>query len=130
MNYRISHPTKQLFGSTNLTASKSESNRALIIQALCCERFEIQNLATGEDTQILQQTLDSFIKNPNSEISYNVGASGTAMRFLTAFFATKTGTSILTGTERMKKRPIGILVNALRELGADIDYLEEEGFPP
>lgn len=130
MKYRISHPTKKLIGNINLTASKSESNRALIIQALCSERFEIQNLAKADDTVVLQQILNSQLLIHDSELTYDVGASGTAMRFLTAFFATKTGTRILTGSERMKKRPIGILVNALRELGATIEYLEEDGFPP
>ena len=130
MKYRISHPTKKLIGSINLNASKSESNRALIIQALCNERFEIENLATAEDTVVLQQILASVTNNSNSKIPYDVGASGTAMRFLTAFFAIKSGTRILTGSERMKKRPIGVLVDALRQLGASIEYLEEEGFPP
>ena len=107
MKYRISHPTKKLIGNINLTASKSESNRALIIQALCSERFEIQNLAKADDTVVLQQILNSQLSTPDSELTYDVGASGTAMRFLTAFFATKKGTRILTGSERMKKRPIG-----------------------
>ncbi len=154
MKYRISHPTKKLFGSIELTASKSESNRALIIQALCGDRFEIKNLATAEDTVILQQILNSQSeifpykplsldappalthvntqgdRNSQGEFLYDVGASGTAMRFLTAFFSTKPGTHILTGTERMKKRPIGILVEALRDLGATIEYMEKDGFPP
>ncbi len=130
MKYRISKATKKLHGSIGLTASKSESNRALIIQALCSERFEINNLATAEDTVVLQKILNIAASKPHSGLRYDVGASGTAMRFLTAFFATKAGTTILTGSERMKKRPIGILVNALRDLGANIEYLEEEGFPP
>ena len=130
MKYRISHPTKKLQGCIELTASKSESNRALIIQALCNDKFEIKNLATAEDTVILQQILNSESQHPNSESLYNVGASGTAMRFLTAFLSTKNGTHILTGSERMKKRPIGILVDALRTLGASIEYMEQDGFPP
>jgi 3-phosphoshikimate 1-carboxyvinyltransferase len=130
MKYRISHPTKKLHGSIELTASKSESNRALIIQALCDEKFEIKNLATADDTVVLQQILNSEFQHPNSETTYDIGASGTAMRFLTAFLSTKNGTHILTGSERMKKRPIGILVDALRELGASIEYMEQEGFPP
>ncbi|OFY84964.1 MAG: 3-phosphoshikimate 1-carboxyvinyltransferase [Bacteroidetes bacterium RIFCSPLOWO2_12_FULL_35_15] len=130
MKYRISHPTKKLSGSLTLTASKSESNRALIIQALCRERFEIKNLALAQDTQTLQQILERSINDPYSSVPYNVGAGGTTMRFLTAYFSTKLGTHILTGSERMKKRPIGILVDALRQLGANIEYMEEEGFPP
>lgn len=131
MKYRISHPTKKLLGSIELTPSKSISNRALIIQSLCAEKFEIKNLATAEDTLVLKQILSSEINNTEpSEKTYDIGASGTAMRFLTAVFSTKKGTHILTGTPRMKKRPIGVLVNALRDLGAHIEYLEEEGFPP
>lgn len=130
MNYRISHPTKKLQGSIELTASKSESNRALIIQALCSEKFEIKNLAAAQDTSTLSKILNSPPPAPNSTVTHDVGAAGTTMRFLTAYFSTKPGTIILTGSDRMKKRPIGILVNALRELGASIEYLEEEGYPP
>lgn len=130
MKYRISHPTKELHGSIDLTPSKSESNRALIIQALCTEKFEIKNLATAEDTLVLKQILNSVVTNPKAGTTYDVGASGTAMRFLTAFFSTKPGIHILTGSNRMKNRPIGILVNALRDLGAVIEYLGEDGFPP
>ncbi len=125
MSYTISHPTKKIIGTVSLTASKSESNRALIIQALCSEKFEIKNVATAQDTV----TLNKILQAPNSEL-LNVGAGGTTMRFLTAYFSTKIGTRILTGSERMKKRPIGILVKALRDLGAQIEYIEEEGFPP
>ncbi|MGQ0828573.1 MAG: 3-phosphoshikimate 1-carboxyvinyltransferase [Bacteroidota bacterium] len=130
MNYRISHPTKKLQGSIELTASKSESNRALIIQALCLEKFEINNLAAAQDTQTLQRILTSVTNLPQSNHTHDVGAAGTTMRFLTAFFSTKPGVHILTGSDRMKKRPIGILVNALRDLGATIEYMEEEGYPP
>lgn len=129
MNYRISHPTKKLQGSITLTASKSESNRALIVQALCSEKFEIENLAAAEDTRILAEILNKPLAE-NSEVTYDVGPAGTTMRFLTAYFSTKKGTYILTGSDRMKKRPIGILVDALCDLGADIEYLEEYGFPP
>lgn len=130
MKYRISHPTKKLIGSIELTASKSESNRALIIQALCKEKFEINNLALAEDTRVLQQILEaSRVPHPTALI-HDVGAAGTTMRFLTAYFATRSGTHVLTGSRQMKKRPIGILVNALRHFGASIEYLLEEGFPP
>src|ERR1019366_1346887 len=131
MSYRISHPTKILKGEIELTASKSESNRALIIQALCEDKFEIKNLATAEDTRVLKEILSAVKSNTSSDIqTYDVGAAGTTMRFLTAFLATQNGTYILTGSERMKKRPIKILVDALRDLGANIEYMEEEGFPP
>lgn len=129
MKYAISHPSKKLIGSITLTASKSESNRALIIQALNKEKFDIHNLATAEDTRVLQGILNDA-STSNSNRIYDVGAAGTAMRFLTAYFSTQAGTHILTGSERMKNRPIGVLVNALRDLGADITYLEKEGYPP
>lgn len=129
MKYRISHPIKKLQGEITLTASKSESNRALIIQALCSEKFEINNLAAANDTVVLQQILKAA-QNAGTERVYNVEDAGTAMRFLTAFFATNPGTHTLLCSERMKERPIGILVEALRNLGAKIEYLEKEGFPP
>ena len=130
MMYRVSHPSKTLKGTVTLSASKSESNRILIIQALCRERFEIKNIATAEDTVILKEILDTLYSGPFPEITFNVGGAGTAMRFLTAYFSVKPGIFTLTGNDRMKKRPIGILVDALRQLGADIEYLEDEGFPP
>jgi 3-phosphoshikimate 1-carboxyvinyltransferase len=125
MNYRISHPTKKINGTIELTASKSESNRALIIQALCEEEFEIRNLATAQDTE----TLKEILYTPGLQ-TVNVGPAGTAMRFLTAYYSTRPGIRIITGSDRMKKRPIGVLVEALRQLGANIEYLEKEGFPP
>jgi 3-phosphoshikimate 1-carboxyvinyltransferase len=123
-NYRISHPTKKLSGTIELTASKSESNRALIIQAMCEDKFQIKNLAKAQDTVIMEQILKS------DATSFDAGQAGTVMRFLTAYFAAKPGKRILTGSERMKKRPMGILVEALRNLGATINYLGQEGFPP
>jgi len=129
---KLTHPTKIIDGKISITASKSESNRALIIQALCEKSFIITNLANAQDTQTLQEILvDSKNKTTDkNEHIYNVGAAGTTMRFLTAFFSVKKGTYILTGSERMKKRPIGILVQALRKLGAKIEYMGEDGFPP
>ncbi|MBN8696120.1 MAG: 3-phosphoshikimate 1-carboxyvinyltransferase [Bacteroidetes bacterium] len=126
MIYQISHTSKKIEGSILLTASKSESNRALIIQALCNEHFEIVNLANAQDTV----TLKDILASASTENTFDVGPAGTTMRFLTAYFATQPGKRILTGSERMKQRPIGLLVNALNELGADIKYLEKEGFPP
>ena len=131
MRYTISHPTKKIIGTIELTASKSESNRALIIQALCSEKFEISNLAKAQDTVTLNQILHSDVTQSEVEGALlDVGAAGTTMRFLAAYFSTKIGTHTLTGSERMKKRPIGILVNALRDLGAHIQYLDKEGYPP
>ncbi|HXC06876.1 MAG TPA: 3-phosphoshikimate 1-carboxyvinyltransferase, partial [Bacteroidia bacterium] len=115
-------------GTIRLTASKSESNRALIIQAVCNEDFQINNLALAEDTQTLQRILESDIVNPKDV--YDVGPAGTTIRFLTSYFSCVPGVRILTGSDRMKKRPIGPLVDALRQLGAKIEYTGEEGFPP
>jgi 3-phosphoshikimate 1-carboxyvinyltransferase len=129
MNYRISHPSGKLIGTIELTASKSESNRALIIQALCEDKFEIKNLAKAQDTVIMQQILADSNQTSDSQI-FDAGQAGTVMRFLTAYFATRPGKWILSGSERMKKRPMAILVDALRQLGATIKYLEKEGFAP
>ncbi|HEV7230779.1 MAG TPA: 3-phosphoshikimate 1-carboxyvinyltransferase [Bacteroidia bacterium] len=128
MRYKVSHSSKKLKGVINLTASKSESNRVLIIQAICDEDFGINNLAEAQDTQTLQKILETEIVNPQSV--YDVGAAGTTIRFLTAYFSTVPGTRTLTGSDRMKKRPIRALVDALRQLGAKIEYLESEGYPP
>lgn len=111
--------------SIPLPSSKSESNRALIIQALCKEKINLSNLSEAEDTQIMQVLLQS------QDNLLNVGAAGTVMRFLTAYCAIKGDkTYILKGTSRMHERPIGELVEALKSLGAKINYLEKQGFPP
>ena len=130
MIYQISKKDKNLVGTIRLTTSKSESNRVLIIQQLCKDFFEINNIAQAQDTETMKRILAELKKNnfqPKIE-EYDVGAAGTTMRFLCAFFATQKGTRILTGSERMKHRPIKILVNGLRDLGAKIEYLGEEGF--
>ena len=122
--YTIIRP-KQLRTTVKLPASKSISNRALIIYALsdCCILPE--NLSDCDDTEVIIRALR---ENPQT---IDIGAAGTAMRFMTAYLAaTDSGEHILTGTERMKHRPIRILVDALRRLGADIEYVGEEGFPP
>jgi 3-phosphoshikimate 1-carboxyvinyltransferase len=105
--------------------SKSESNRLLILNALFEGVLDLDNLSDSEDTNVLSQALQS------QENLIDIHHAGTAMRFLTAFCAIEEGKeSILTGSDRMKQRPIGILVDALRSLGAEISYLEKEGFPP
>lgn len=111
-------------GEIILTSSKSESNRVLIIRALCDQDFPIHNLAAAKDTETMIDLLadDSQIKD--------VGPAGTTMRFLTAYYANTPGTWTLTGSERMRNRPIKILVDALKDLGADIEYLEKDGCPP
>ncbi len=124
MAITLSHKTKIVKGKINLTASKSISNRVLIIRALCGENFEIKNLATAKDTVTLNNLLSgSFDK-------YDVGHAGTVMRFMTAFLALKEGEHIITGSERMQQRPIEILVDALKSLGVEIEYLKNEGYPP
>ena len=108
--------------------SKSVSNRALMLQALCPEkRYPIANLAICDDTQHMQEGIKA--KQAGAEL-IDIGATGTAMRFLTAYLSIKEGETVITGSERMQQRPIGTLVEALRTLGADITYLKREGYPP
>lgn len=108
----------------NLPASKSISNRALILDALSYSSFEIENLADCDDTRVMVEALDS------NDTFFDIGAAGTAMRFLTAFLSKTVGEWVITGSERMKQRPIKLLVDALNSLGAKIEYIENEGFPP
>ena len=115
---------RKINGVIDLARSKSISNRALIIRALSNQDFPIHHLANAKDTRLLNALLPS-----ESEIR-DAGAAGTTFRFLTAYLSLQKGTQVLTGTERMKQRPIGILVDALRHLGANISYLENEGYPP
>lgn len=122
---RITHPTGIVKGKIKLDGSKSISNRALIIRALSKKSFEIKRLSSSDDTQILKELLDQ-----KDLKEYNVGHAGTSFRFLTAFLAIRKGKQILTGSSRMKERPIGPLVDALRQLGCQIEYLEKEGYPP
>lgn len=113
-----------LVGHVRLAGSKSISNRVLIIRALCGHAFPIEGLANATDTCTLAQLLAS-----DSRI-LDAGAAGTTFRFMTAFLAAQGGDRILTGSERMKQRPVGPLVEALRSMGADIRYMEKEGYPP
>jgi len=107
-----------------LTGSKSESNRLLVLKALYKD-LNISNLSNADDTVLMQNALNSDDK------IIDIHHAGTAMRFLTAYFSIQQGkTVVLTGSQRMKERPIEILVSALRALGAEIDYIEKEGFPP
>ncbi|WP_094570525.1 3-phosphoshikimate 1-carboxyvinyltransferase [Mucilaginibacter xinganensis] len=142
-NIILTKKGKSVKGTVQLTGSKSECNRALIIEALSNGKVKVENISDAADAVLLAGILraevkdrkleisgadDSRIEHPLSEI--NVGPAGTAMRFLTAYLALQDEGVILTGSERMKQRPIGILVEALRELGAQIEYVENEGFPP
>lgn len=120
LDYRTQNP----MGNLAITGSKSESNRWLILQKLL-GNIEIHNLSEAEDTCLMQQALNS-----NSAL-IDIHHAGTAMRFLTAYFAALDGKEIvLTGSDRMKNRPISLLVAALKNLGADIEYLEKDGYPP
>ena len=123
MQYKILSP-----GSVNssivLPSSKSISNRALAIGALAGSIASITNLSDCDDTEVMQRWLT---ERPST---VDVGAAGTSMRFSTALLAVGQGEHVLTGSERMKNRPIKILVDALRRLGADISYVEKEGYPP
>ena len=121
--YKITAP-KTLNATVALPASKSISNRALIIYALSGGQVLPQNLSDCDDTEVIINAL----RDMPEEI--NIKAAGTAMRFMTAYLSVAGGTHTITGTERMKHRPIGILVDALRALGADITYAGEEGYPP
>jgi 3-phosphoshikimate 1-carboxyvinyltransferase len=107
-----------------LPASKSIANRALVIAALCGADKYLNNLSDCDDTQAVIRALSSL------EEEKNIGAAGTAMRFLTAYYAISSESVVMTGTQRMKNRPISILVEALKSMGADINYIEKEGFPP
>ena len=127
-NVIVSNNKRSFSGTIQLTGSKSESNRALILQALSNGNICIENLSSAADTVTLHRILQSEIHNPGATV--DIGPAGTAMRFLTAYSAIKGLDITLTGTARMKQRPIAILVNALRTLGADISYTENEGFPP
>lgn len=120
----LSHPTGHLHGSIKLPASKSEANRALIIAALSGKQAELHNLSEANDTQLLQRLLQSDAATIDAE------DAGTVMRFLTAYYAITGQEKLLTGTERMCQRPIKVLVDALRELGASVSYKGQEGYPP
>ena len=121
--YRLSAP-ERLNQTIQLPASKSISNRALIIYALSGGRNLPENLSDCDDTEVIIEAL----RYMPDEI--NIKAAGTAMRFMTAYLSVMRGIHIITGTDRMKHRPIAILVDALRRLGANIEYVGEEGYPP
>ena len=124
MDFLISHTSKSINADLILPPSKSISNRALIIQALCQSKPKLLNLSKSSDTQSLVQALQTTSK------TIDIGDAGTSLRFITAYLSQKKGSYILTGSDRMKERPIGHLVEALNSIGADINYLEKDGFPP
>ncbi|WP_299603067.1 3-phosphoshikimate 1-carboxyvinyltransferase [uncultured Aquimarina sp.] len=124
MNLKLSHISNIKNKNLQITGSKSETNRLLILQSLYPE-IEIDNISNSDDSRLMRAALAS-----NEEL-IDIHHAGTAMRFLTAYFAVKNGrTTVLTGSKRMQERPIKILVDALRQLGCDISYVKNEGYPP
>ncbi len=124
LNKKLDYNGSIVQGTIAISGSKSESNRLLILKQLY-PNFQLKNLSNSDDTVHLQQALmsDSYV--------IDIGHAGTAMRFLTAYYAVNEGGEmVLTGSERMQNRPIKILVDALRMLGADIEYVGKEGYPP
>lgn len=126
MIYKLTYPTKSLKGKIKLSGSKSESNRAMVINHLLGDFSLIQNLSDSDDTKTLKELLSRI----DDTEEFDVGHAGTCMRFLTSIFSITEGERILKGSERMHQRPIHPLVDALRQIGAQIEYLGKEGFPP
>ncbi len=124
MNVSLNFKNKQINGRINLPASKSISNRVLIINALANSELPVDNLADCDDTDCIFRVLNSDSNR------FDIGHAGTAMRFLTAFLSRIIGKWEITGSERMKQRPIGNLVEALNHLGARIEYTVKSGYPP
>lgn len=122
--YKVFAPNKNINGKVKLTGSKSIANRVLLIQALTQGSFEIENISESDDTNTLIQLLKSD--------AYELDAhhAGTTFRFMTAYLAVRGENRVLTGSARMKQRPVGPLVSALNALGCDVQYLENEGYPP
>ena len=125
MKLYLSAPPTPLFkNAITITGSKSESNRLLLLKAIYPE-IHIKNVSNSDDAEVMQKGL----RTVQGEV--DIHHAGTAMRFLTAYFASQEGKKvILTGSQRMTERPIKVLVDALRDLGADISYVKNEGYPP
>ena len=124
MHLNLSHDTLICNGKIKITGSKSETNRLLFLQSLF-PNFKIQNKSNSDDSSIMQAALKS------TSDFIDINHAGTAMRFLTSYFSQLEGREvILTGSERMQQRPIKILVDALRSLGASIEYEKKQGYPP
>lgn len=123
-NIQLNHASKHVKCTIDLASSKSESNRALIINALSGNKATLSRLANARDTETMQRLLST------ESDTWDVLDAGTTMRFCTAFAAATGKKVLMTGTARMQERPIGILVDALRELGAEIEYQNKEGYPP
>ncbi|MRJ08134.1 3-phosphoshikimate 1-carboxyvinyltransferase [Ornithobacterium rhinotracheale] len=122
---KLIHHSAEIFGEIEIGGSKSESNRWLILKKLYPEIKDIENIADAEDTEVLQKAL----QKDSQEV--NIHHAGTAMRFLTAYYAfSKVKKVLLTGSKRMQERPIAPLVDALKKAGADIEYVNKQGYPP
>lgn len=125
------YPPKRLDAMVALPASKSICNRALVIGALAGEGSRVGNVAHCDDSDVVVRAVRALADGDGDGRVIDVMAAGTAMRFLTAFLAAASrGEHVITGTERMKQRPIAVLVDALRALGADVVYVGKNGFPP
>lgn len=124
MQYTLQYNKKAESIQIKLPASKSISNRLLLLNALSYSPYGIKNLSDSDDTRVMQNVLNADTN------TFNVGAAGTSMRFLTAFLSKIVGEWVITGSERMKQRPIKTLVDALTQLGAKIEYIEKDGYPP
>lgn len=122
---KLNHTKQTIEQSIDLASSKSESNRALIINALSGGNNQLGNLANARDTE----TMIRLLASPNEE-TWDVLDAGTTMRFLTAYATVQGKARVMTGSKRMKERPIALLVDALRSIGANISYQEIEGYPP
>ena len=122
--YKISKEFQDIQGAVSISGSKSESNRLILLRAYT-SYFKIFNLSNSDDTQLMLSAIESDKKE------INIGHAGTAMRFLTSYYSSISENSkVLTGSKRMKQRPISILIDALKDLGCDIEYIEKSGFPP
>lgn len=136
MRYRVIAPKQIPAGlSIDLPASKSLSNRALIMNALAGGKGVLEHISDCDDTRVMQAAFDPEVSTyrfaADGARIVDIGAAGTSMRFLTAYFASRQGAEVvMTGSERMKQRPIALLAEALQRLGAQIEYLESEGCPP
>ena len=130
--YKVTTTGENLNSKIELPASKSISNRLLVMRALEKSKVLFNNLSEAEDTYMMRLYLSSINTCADSHIPMVIDAhnAGTVFRFLTAYLAQKEGKWLVTGSERMKLRPVEELVNSLRNLGADIEYIEKEGFPP
>ena len=131
MNLKLKHSTCNLKSKISISGSKSETNRLLLLQALY-PNISIENASNSDDSDVMTKALlvNSQLTTHNSQ-PINIHHAGTAMRFLTAYFSQKEGSEVvLTGSSRMQERPISVLVDSLKQLGADIEYVNNFGFPP